>query len=281
MFLEMVSVGEQSGRLPDVFAELEDYFETVRTTRRDFIRMLIWPAIQYVGAIFVITLMLLVLGLFGSQLDPLGVGLTGVSGAIKFLAGAVTFTALVLGVVYVVASNRDLRAKGEAIALNVPGLAGCFRAFALNRFCLAYHMTIEAGLRTDRCLKLSLRATANQAYAREAEPAAKAARRGEEVTSILGGYGERFFPADFVNATQVGEDTGRLAEVMRKQAEYYRDEAKRKMKTLSLIVGGAVYAAVGVLLIVMIFRIFTVAYLNPMNEHLQAVDNPDAWMRQR
>lgn len=280
LFVEMIAVGEQVGRLPDVFGELEDYFDSVRTTRKDFVRMLAWPAIQYIGAVLVITILLLVLGAIGSPLDPLGLGLTGTRGAVVFLAFMATFTVAVVGSVLFIAGNRDLRARAEAFALAIPGVGGCFRAFALNRFAMAYYMTIEAGLRADRCLRLSLRATANKAYAAEAEPAAKAARRGEEVTSILGGYGERLFPADFVNATQVGEDTGRLAEVMRKQAEYYRDEAKRKMVTLSRIVGGMVYAGIGVFLIIMIFKIVTEAYLKPMNDAMKAADDPQGWMRQ-
>src|SRR5687767_6079096 len=79
MFIEMVAVGEQAGRLPVVFAELEDYFEMVQKTRRDFFRMLAWPAFQYVAAILIITVMLFVLGMLGSGLDPLGLGLTGTS----------------------------------------------------------------------------------------------------------------------------------------------------------------------------------------------------------
>jgi type II secretory pathway component PulF len=189
------------------------------------------------------------------------------------------FTAGVVGAALFVSGNREMRAKVESFALGIPGLAGCFRAFALNRFCLAYHMTIEAGLRADRCLKLSLRATANRAYAREADPAAKSARLGEDVPSILGAYGERLFPAEFVNALVIGEDTGRMAEVMKKQAEFYRDEAKRKLKTLSMILGGGVYLMIGVLLVVMIFKIFFTAYLGPMNDAMKAVDDPNAWMR--
>jgi len=281
LFVEMVAVGEHAGRLPDVFAELEDYFETVRRTRKDFGRMLAWPLLQYVGAVLVITIMLLVLGMFGSPLDPLGLGLTGTRGALTFLAVMTTFSAGVVGAVMAVAGNRDLRAKAEGFALTLPGVGGCFRAFAVNRFALAYYMTIEAGLRADRCLKLSLRATANQAFVREAEPAAKAARRGEEVTSILGGYGRRLFPADFINALQVGEETGRLAEVMRKQADYYRDEAKRQMRLLSNIVAGGVYLCIGILLVVMIFKIFMTAYIGPMNDAMKAADDPQGWMRQK
>lgn len=279
LFLELVAVGEKSGRLSEIFAELEEYFETVKQTRRTFFQLITWPAIQYFAAILVISLMLLVLGLIGSGMDPLGLGLTGPSGALAFLVAALVFTAAVVGTALFVAGNEPLRAKAEAASLAVPGLAGCFRALALNRFCLAYYLTAEAGLRADQCLRASLRATSNRAYAREAESVRKAARRGQDVASILGGYGPRLFPDEFMSAVNVGEDSGRLAEVMKQQADYYRDEARRKMKVLAGVAAGAVYAAIGVLLIVVIFKIAMTAYIGPLQDAQNAADNPEQWLR--
>jgi hypothetical protein len=46
-----------------------------------------------------------------------------------------------------------------------------------------------------------------------------------------------------------------------------------------MIVGGGVYLMIGVLLVVMIFKIFFTAYIGPMNDAMKAVDDPNAWMR--
>ena len=279
LFIELLSVGEHTGRLPDIFAELEEHFESVKQARRQFLRMLIWPGIQYFGAILVIFLMLFILGIFGSGLDPLGLGLTGTGGAFVFLFLALAVTATVIVAVLILAGNQSLRSKAEAIGLSIPGLAGCFQAFALSRFCVAYYMTAEAGMRADRCVRLSLRGTANQAYIREAEPASKAVRKGQEVSEILAGYGPRLFPDEILSALQLGEETGRLAEVMKKQADYYREEARRKMKTLAMIAAGIIYAGIALLIIFIIFKIAMTAYIGPMNEAMNAADNPDAWLR--
>lgn len=279
LFLEMVSVGEHSGRLPDIFAELEEHFESLKVARRSFIRMLAWPAFEYCAAILVLFLMLFVMGVFGIGLDPLGLGLTGVKGAFAFLFLAVLITATAVGVALFVVNNPQFRAKFEAVGLAIPGLAGCFRAFALSRFCVAYYMTAEAGMRADRCLRFSLRAATNRAYAREAEFAAKAARKGQDVPEILGGYGPRLFPDEFMASLHVGEDTGRLAEVMKKQAEYYRDESRRKLKVLANVAAGLLWLGIIVLMVVVIFKIAMVAYINPLNDAMNAADNPDAWLR--
>src|SRR5207237_791312 len=123
------------------------------------------------------------------------------------------------------------------------------------------------------------RATANKAYVKQAEWASKAARKGQDVPEILGACGPRLFPDEFMASLHVGEDTGRLAEVMKKQAEYYREESRRKIKWLANIAGGLVYAAIGVLMVVMIFKIAMAAYINPLHDAMNAADNPDAWLR--
>ena len=259
LLVEMVAVGEQTGRLTEAFEELEQYFETVRDARTVFSRALVWPGFMYVSGILVVAVMLLVLGMIapadGSGFDPLGLGLLGPTGAFAFLLMAGMFTATVVAGFLYVRGNEPLRARFEAAALNVPGLDGCFRAFALQRFCLATQMTSEAGLRADRALRLAFRATANAAYLGQADRVSREARSGGTVHEALEGCGPRLFPAEFLQAVEVGEVTGRLTEVMAKQSKAYRDEAARKLKFLAGIVGGMVYVMIGMAIIFVIIRI--------------------------
>lgn len=255
LFVQLVAVGEQTGRLPDVFRELEDHFTAVKEARKALLTALIWPCIMYVGAILIIAFMLLVLGMLGSNVDPLGFGLVGTKGAVVWLVIAGSFTATVLGTLAMVGGSQRARSKAEAALLNAPVLGDCFRAFALSRFCSSFHMTAEAGLRADRCLRFSLNATANEAYQKQADYAAKAARKGEDVPGVLAACGPRLFPEAFVSEVQVGEDSGRLAEVLKKQAEFFREEARRKLKVLAQVIGGGVYAMVAIMVIVLIFKL--------------------------
>ena len=258
LFVELVAVGEETGRLTETFEVLEDYYVTAVSSRKQFLAALVWPLFMYGSAVGVIALMLLVLGMLappgGKAFDPLGLGLTGVRGATIWLAaaGAVSGAA---GLTFLyVRESESLRAKVESAGLNVPGLADCFRAFALQRFAVTLHMAAEAGLKADRALKLSFRATANAAYTRAGETAAKKARKGEAIAPILTAAGHTLFPDEFLDSVHVGEESGRLAEVMARQAAAYRDEAVRRTKFLTSLAGGLVYAAVGLMVIVIIGR---------------------------
>ena len=254
LFVELVAIGERTGRLTEVFIELEDFFTARLSAQKQLRAALIWPAMMYFSAILIIALMLLVLGMLGGAFDPLGLGLLGIEGATIFLAIMGTFTVSVILAFLWVLGNEAIRSKAEAKALAVPGLAKCFRSFALYRFAVALHMTILAGLRANQALQSSLRATSNAAYMRHANDASKRIKKGSEIAPVVERYGETLFPVEFVDSIRIGELTGELAEVMEKQAHIYREEATRQMKFLTSLLGGGVYAMVGLMVIVVIVR---------------------------
>ncbi len=255
LFLELTTLGEKTGRLTETFTELERYFDDVLSARKQFASALMYPAIMYVASVMTVAVMVLVLGLLGGGFDPLGFGLMGPTGALAVVTlGALAAAAVVVGFL-IVRDNEAIRGKLEALSLRVPAVGPCFRAFALLRFSTALHMTGEAGLRVDKGLRLAFRATANDAYLSLAEPAAAVAKKGGSIHEALEPGRGRLFPEEFLDSVHVGEVTGQLPEVMAKQAAVYRDEAARKLKTLTMLAGMAVYAMVGLMVIVMILRI--------------------------
>ena len=94
----MATVGEQTGMLPEVFTELEKYYVRQQQLRRRFIALTAWPAIQFVGAVFVLAGLIFIFGLipqgtgqFALHFDPLGLGISGASGALLFLGSVFGF----------------------------------------------------------------------------------------------------------------------------------------------------------------------------------------------
>jgi type IV pilus assembly protein PilC len=258
LMIELVAVGEKTGRLTETFEELEHYFEQSVSARKMFHGSLVWPGFMYASGVCVIAIMLFILGALapadGKGFQPLGTFLSGSRGAAIVLFLGFGFAAFIVCAYLFLRDNDPLRAKFEALALSIPGLSGCFRAFALQRFSMALHMTSEAGMNADEALNYSFRATTNGAYLKVAPTAVKQAQGGRAIDKILAGFDRKLFPEDFLDAVGVGVITGSLAEVMAKQSEQYRDEAGRKLKWLTMLAGGSVYAMVGLMIIVVIIR---------------------------
>src|SRR5262245_12183120 len=63
LFLELVAVGEQTGRLEDTFRELEAYYESLLGVQRNFRAQMMYPAIQFVLAVLIISGLIFILGI--------------------------------------------------------------------------------------------------------------------------------------------------------------------------------------------------------------------------
>jgi type IV pilus assembly protein PilC len=269
LFAALAGVGEETGMLPEVFTELEKYFVRQQQLRRQFLARIAWPVIQFFLAVFVLAGLIFVLGLLpinnqgpGTKYDPLGLGLVGAKGALIFL-GVVFGTLLGAAGLYVMAT-RGLRRKAtvDAFLLNLPAIGPCLRALALNRFCLALRLTTEAGMGPVPALRLSLRATGNEAFVARSGAAVEAVRGGDDLVSAL--TRTRLFSEEFHNVITVAEETGRLPEVLRHEADHYYEEAGRRLAVLTSGASVGVWVLVAGFIIFAIVRLYG-AYLGQLN----------------
>ncbi len=263
LLLSLASVGEQTGMLPEVFGELEKYFQRQLALRRQFLARATWPMIQFVLATFVLAGLILVMGLLArpgaKAFDPLGLGLSGLGGAVLFLV-VIWGTIFGLAGVYLLLT-RSLRHRSavDRFLLKVPALGPCLNALALGRFCLALRLTTETGMSIHKALRLSLRATGNEAFAAETKGVERAVKEGVDLALALNATG--LLPYDFQRMLEVAEESGTLSEVLRHQGDHYHEEASRRLATLTGVVSYGVWALVALFIIVAIFRIY-LSYLS-------------------
>lgn len=256
LFVSMAVVGEQTGNMPEVFGELERYYALQSRLRKQFLAEITWPIIQFIAATFVLSAMILILGLIapspGQAFDPLGFG-TGPMAAATFFFG-IWGTVLAVFIGYKMLSHASKqKAAVDRILLRVPALGPCLEALALGRFCLALRLTMGAGLKVRPSLKRSLDATGNAAYPATYERAAEVLRRGDDLHTSLEAC--QIFPHDFLNIVASAEEGGRVPEAMEQQADYYAEESSRRMATLTKVAGFGVWLLVAIILIFAIFRI--------------------------
>ena len=257
LFIALAALGERTGHIPEVFGQLEEYFRLQASMQREFRARAAWPAFQFVAGVLVIALTMIILGWVAESNNsapsaPIGFGLTGTSGAILFLmvVGG-TVGGLYFGY-KVLTKSMAKRATFEAKLLRVPVVGPAVEAVAMSRFCLAMKLTLDSSLSVFKAIRLSLRATGNEAYVAQTETIVRRVKKGEELADAIGE--NTVFPAEFRAVLAVGEVSGQIPEVMARQAEYFREETVRRMKRLSWAMSGGVYVLVGVFMIIAIFR---------------------------
>jgi type IV pilus assembly protein PilC len=263
LFVELVAVGEQTGRLEDTFQELEEYYQTLLSVQRNFRAKMAYPVMNFIAAVFIISALIFVLDILGSKMDPTGFGLTGKKGALLFLGTAAAFVGAVLVVMKVAAENIRFRARMEGALLWVPAWGAAFLAFAVLRFAVALRMCMEAGLRAEVTLHYCFRATANAAFqAGEARAVAVVKRGGEMYDALEASRAP--FPTEFRETLLVGEESGNTSEAMERLARHMREEAERKLKTAAEFTSHAIYGLVALMIIFFIFRIASL-YIGALN----------------
>jgi type IV pilus assembly protein PilC len=255
LFVALATVGEQTGMLPEVFRELEKYFLFQDRLRKQFLMQIAWPAFQLFAAILVITGLIFILGILanpGSKgFDPIGLG-TGPGPAMGFFCSAWGLIGAVL-VMYILGKRLLRQGLLDGLLLRVPILGPCLEALALTRFCLALRLTLETAMPIARALRLSFRATGNDAFAAVSEIAERSVKSGDELTVALAKT--RLFPEQFRHVLAVGEESGRLTDVLEHQGDQYAEESERRMKALAAAAAWGVWLVVAGIIVFCIFRI--------------------------
>ena len=112
-------------------------------------------------------------------------------------------------------------------------------------------MNVEMDLR--QLVPLVLRATGNDYYIQHTEQADALVATGHPIHEAFAATGA--FPADFIDALEVAEESGAVVESMERLSKRYEDEAQSALKMLTMFAGVAVWLLVMGLIILMIFRI--------------------------
>jgi type II secretory pathway component PulF len=256
LLIALARVGERTGHLPEIFGELEKYYLLQQKLRREF-RARSFPALFQLGLAFlVIAFVLFVLGMVSASRGgqaPAVLGVRGSGAAVVFLV--LSFGSVALLYVAYLVLTRALRHKAglDAWLLRVPALGPCLQALALGRFALAARLTLDSDLPIAEALRLGMLATGNAAFAARTDAVLEGLEEGENLTEALSRA--RIFPQDFLNMVAVGEEGGRVPEILRHQAEHYHEEASRRMQVLVRTATYCVWLAYAVFTIIAIFTL--------------------------
>jgi type IV pilus assembly protein PilC len=257
MALEMIRVGEITGRMEPVLRKLGDHYQHLAKLRRDFLTSLQWPALQFAAAVGVVALLIFIMGLLPSvgdsgPTDLLGLGLRGFGGMIIFLVMVAAFLGVLYGVVYSLARGW-WGPKPITMAMRVPILGNYLESMAMCRFCWSLGVAIDVGMEPRESMRLALRSTQNPVYLFRSATADRLLKEHAEFWEAMEATG--VFPQELVEIMQTAELSGTHTETLLYQAQLYDERFQTAARTLSFATGVIIRVAVGLLLIALIFRL--------------------------
>ncbi|MEN6459640.1 MAG: type II secretion system F family protein [Thermoguttaceae bacterium] len=266
LFRELIVVGEQTGCLERVLAQLAEYYRGRLTIRRHFLAAISWPLVELAVTLAVIGFAIWIMGVLPVKADIFGFGLVGTGGLIAYLS----FLG-VLGLLFWLACEAIRRglawtAPVQRLMLKVPVIGNSLQTVALSRLAWSMHLTMNTGMDVRKAMKLSLGSTRNARYLDQISVVDAEIVAGNSIHEAFcraGGY-----PADFLDTLAVGEESGQVAESMERLAQQYQEQARSSVAILMNVAVWLVWAVIAAVIAVFIFRGFSF-YLRAINNAMQ------------
>jgi len=269
LFRQIVAVGDNTGQLDRTYRRLAEHYEQMLTARRTLLGALAWPAIQLAIAVATIGLVIWFSSAFnlksidGQPLDLFGLGLTGGRGLTIYLT--IVMAAAIALLLFVQAWSRGMlwTRQLQRIALQLPGLGNAIQTLALARLTWALQLVLDTPMDLRKALPLAFDATGHESYRQLGPRVVRNVGLGMSLHNALAETAA--FPPEFLDALEVGEQSGMLAETMERQSREYQQRAVVAIGVLARLLGGVIWVLVAVMLIVLIFRVFG-GYISTINE---------------
>lgn len=266
-FVNMVRSAEESGKLEETFRYLADYLERSYELSSKAKNALIYPSFILVAFFGVIMVMLTVIvprlvTIFEEtgQTPPIytqaiimlsvfirdyGYVLLGI-----FAAGA-------LALLRFLRTERGRLALGRA-QISIPAVGELYRKIYLARFADNFHTLIAGGIPAVRALHISGDVVGNAIYRAIIQEAAEAVRGGSTISEAFSRHEE--IPPLLNQMMRIGEETGKLDQILASLARFYRREVDSVIENLISLIEPALIIVLGLAVGIVVAAILVPLY---------------------
>jgi general secretion pathway protein F len=262
LYSSMVRVGEEGGVLPKVMLDLADLLEHEVEVRGEVVSAIAYPVFVLVFGIATVTVLLTVVlpKLFSMLQDMLPILPLPTLILLKVSHGLHSYWPWILaGLAPVIFGGRwYLRTPRGAenwdrIKLRIPLIGAVVRAAALGRFARTLGTLVKSGVSLLPALKIVENTIGNQILAQQVASVAEETRGGDSLAAPLRKLG--IFPKTMIQMIDVGEQTGKLDEMLLKVAEIEERQMRARTKILISLLAPALILVVGALVGFMVIAI--------------------------
>jgi general secretion pathway protein F len=151
--------------------------------------------------------------------------------------------------------RSDLAAWRDRLLLRLPVAGGAITRYEVGRFCRTLGVLLTGGVAAPRALALGGAAVGNRAIAAAIDGAATRFSHGEGLSSPLARTAH--FPALSLHLIRIGEETGRLEEMLAEIADIYDQDVQRLLDRLLAMLVPAITIGMGILVALIIAAVMT------------------------
>ena len=266
LYVNMVKAGEVGGVLELVLNRLSEFQEKAAKIKNKVLSAMVYPIIVMTMAIGILCFLLVFIvprfevifhDLLGDKpLPPVTQFVLGVSGFMQN-HGLVLLAAVVAGVMLYnfIGRTRGGRLAIDTFKLRMPLFGNLNRKTAISRFARTLGTLVTSGVPILQALNITRETAGNSAVARAIARVHDSVKEGESIVQPM--EASKTFPPMVVSMVDVGEETGKLPEMLLKIAEVYDDEVDNAVAALTSMLEPIMIVFLAVIVGTIVLALFT------------------------
>ncbi|MBI5139533.1 type II secretion system F family protein [Candidatus Nomurabacteria bacterium] len=253
LFISMTRAGEESGNLANALSEIGTNLEKEHSLTRKVKGALIYPGVIFSAMIVVGVLMFaFVVPTLASTFKSLGVTLPLSTRAIIWLGNFFsnnlffTFIVLILGAFGMFSFfNAKFMAKYiDFIITKLPLIGTLVKEINTARTTRSLSSLLLSGVSITRSIEITEDVVQNVYYKKILREAKDSVEKGAPLSETFSNN-LKFYPVMMSEMVQVGEETGKLSDMLLQVAIFYEEEIENKTKNLSTIIEPVLMIVIG------------------------------------
>lgn len=250
----LVEAGEQSGSLDTMLERIASHQESLEILKNKLKKATRYPmAVMMIAIIVTVILLVKVVPIFaktfadmGSQLPlPTRIIMTLSDGLVAhFWTLLAVLGIAIIGLYWANLKTNKVQDFLDDVSLKLPIIKALVKKSALARFSRTLATTFGAGVPLLTALELSAQATNHRAFIGELKRISDKVRSGQKLSQAIG-QSPLFLPMT-VQMIDVGEESGKLTQMLDKVADYYEDEVSTQIDGFTSLIEPAIIVVLGI-----------------------------------
>ena len=266
LYVNMVKAGEVGGVLELVLTRLSEFQEKAARIKNKIISAMVYPIIVMTMALGILCFLMIFIvprfqvifqDLLGDKpLPPVTQFVIGFSGFMQHHGLILLGIIVAIGFLYnLVGRTRRGRLIIDNFKLRMPLFGNLNRKTAISRFARTLGTLVTSGVPILQALNITRETAGNAAIALALARVHDSVKEGESIVQPL--EASKQFPPMVVSMVDVGEETGKLPEMLLKVADVYDDEVDNAVAALTSMLEPIMIVILAVIVGTIVLALFT------------------------
>jgi type IV pilus assembly protein PilC len=243
LYVNMVKAAEMGGILDKILDRLAEFLEKEQEIRGKIKSAMIYPILVLVFAFVMVgALFMFVLPKFKEIFLSMNVEMPAATKLLFDMSSLMVqfwYVGLIAAVGGVVAYKMYAKSDAGAwqidmLKLKFPVIGELVQKMSISRFSRTFATLIHSGVPMMRSLEIVGETAGNRVIAHAIDNARSAIREGQKISVPLAQSG--LFPGMVTHMIDIGEETGRLSEMLAKVSDFYDQEVENAVKALTSMI---------------------------------------------